>query len=156
MTPQTHTQSGFSMVEVLVALVVLSVGLLGMAGLYVTTLRSGSGSISRMQAVYLAADMADRIRANRTAGATFAAGVASTAVVCNATTVCTPAQMAADDLLVWNTQITQQLPGGTGAIGLTAPTAPALPAAPSTYTITVSWNDPGTTATQTYQLVTQI
>ncbi len=136
------------MVEVLVAVIVLSVGLLGMAGLYVTTLRSGTGSISRMQAVYLASDMADRIRANRTAVANFA-GAAGTAIACVAS-ACAPAAMAANDLYVWNTQITQQLPGGTGTVGVDATTTPA------TYTITLSWNDPGSSVAQTYQLVTQI
>jgi type IV pilus assembly protein PilV len=57
---------GFSLVEVMVALVVLAVGLLGIAGLYVTTLKSGGGAIFRMQAVNLAADLADRIRATAT------------------------------------------------------------------------------------------
>ena len=52
-------QQGFSLVEAMVALVVLSVGMLGIAGLYVTTLRSGGGAIYRMQAVNLAADLAD-------------------------------------------------------------------------------------------------
>ena len=60
-------QYGFSMVEMLVALVVLGVGMLGMASLYVTTLRASSSAISRMQAANLASDIADRIRANRNA-----------------------------------------------------------------------------------------
>jgi len=51
---------GFTLVEAMVALVVLAVGMLGIAGLYVTTLRSGGGAIYRMQAVNLAADLADR------------------------------------------------------------------------------------------------
>jgi type IV pilus assembly protein PilV len=59
-----RTHRGFTIIEVLVALVVLSVGLLGIAGLYVIALRAGTTSINRMQAVNLAADMADRIHAN--------------------------------------------------------------------------------------------
>jgi type IV pilus modification protein PilV len=57
---------GFSIVEALVALVVLSVGMLGIAALYVESLRAGRSAVYHTQAVNLAADMADRIRANRT------------------------------------------------------------------------------------------
>ena len=60
---------GFSIVEALVALVVLSVGMLGIAALYVESLRAGRSAVYHTQAVNLAADMADRIRANRMAGA---------------------------------------------------------------------------------------
>src|SRR5438045_6342747 len=59
---------GFTMIEMLVALVVLAVGMLGVAILFGISLHSGSSAISRMQAVNLAADLADRIRANRRAG----------------------------------------------------------------------------------------
>src|SRR5688572_28968217 len=59
---------GFTMVEMLVALVVLSVGMLGVAGLFVVSLRSGGTANSRMQAVNLVSDMTDRIRSNRRAG----------------------------------------------------------------------------------------
>ena len=58
--------SGFTLVETLVALVVMSVGMLGIAALYIEGLRSGQTSIARTTAVNLAADMADRIRSNPT------------------------------------------------------------------------------------------
>ena len=73
--------AGFTIVEVLVALVVLSVGMLGIAGLYVITLQSGGTAIYRTQAVNLASDMADRIRANRNAGVAYQNG-ASGALTC--------------------------------------------------------------------------
>ena len=60
---------GFTIVEALVALVVLAVGMLGIASLYVTTLRASGSATSRMQAINLAGDLGDRIRANRTARA---------------------------------------------------------------------------------------
>ena len=66
-----NAQRAFSMVEVLVAMVVLSVGLLGIAALYVTALQSGSSAIARMQAVNIATDLADRIRGNRAAVANY-------------------------------------------------------------------------------------
>ena len=58
---------GITMVESLVALVVTSVGMLGIAGLYVTGIKAGRSALLRTQAVNLASDMADRIRANRRA-----------------------------------------------------------------------------------------
>jgi len=60
-------QRGFTMIEVLVALVVLSIGLLGAAKLQVLAVRYNSQSFLRGQAVVLAYDMADRMRANPTA-----------------------------------------------------------------------------------------
>ncbi len=56
---------GFSLVEVLIALVIMSVGMLGIAGLYVEGMRAGRTSTFRHHAVTLASDVADRIRANR-------------------------------------------------------------------------------------------
>ena len=60
---------GFSLVEVLIALVIMSVGMLGIAGLYVHSMQAGRTSLFRHHAVTLAGDIADRIRANpRAAG----------------------------------------------------------------------------------------
>ncbi len=70
MPKRLHSASrarGFSIVEAMVALVVMSVGMLGIAGLYVSSLKAGRTAILRTQAVNLAADIADRIRANRSA-----------------------------------------------------------------------------------------
>ena len=60
-----RNNSGFTLVEVMVALVVLGVGMLGIAALYIESMRSGQTSVSYTNAVTLAAGMADRIRANR-------------------------------------------------------------------------------------------
>ena len=65
-------QRGFTLVEVLVALVVMSVGMLGIAALYLEGLRAGRTALYRTTAVNLAGDMADRIRANRNAGLAYA------------------------------------------------------------------------------------
>jgi len=55
-----------TLVEVMIALVILSVGLLGLAGLQVQGLRGTSGSNSRVQAIFIINDMAERIHANTT------------------------------------------------------------------------------------------
>lgn len=59
-------QSGVSLVEVLVTIVVLSLGLLGLAGLQANGLRASQGAYYRAQAAQFAFDMADRMRANAT------------------------------------------------------------------------------------------
>lgn len=138
----THRpQAGFSMVEVMVALVVLAVGMLGMASLYVTTLRSSGSAISRMQAVNLASDMADRIRANRFAGEGYMA--TATARPCSGTNNCTQTEMAENDLFTWQAQIDDLL--GDNAEGRVAYVAGAANA-PDNYTITVLWREPGSVA----------
>ena len=122
----------------MVALVVLSVGMLGIAGLFVTTLRSGGGAIYRMQAVNLAADLADRIRANRTANVAYAGAAAdNNCYGAAAVADCTPAQMAANDLLVWQNQVAQVLPAGNSVVAVNGA------AVPYTYTITITWIEQG-------------
>lgn len=145
---------GFTMVEVLVALVVLAIGMLGIAGLFVTTLGSGGAAINRMQAVNLATDIADRIRSNRSANAAYA-GAASTSYTCiGAGAVnCAPAEMAADDLLQWHTAIAATLPSSSGSGGTIAV---AGASAPYTYTITLSWPEPGQSTLQTYVMTMQL
>lgn len=134
-----HFECGFSMVEVLVALVVLGVGMLGMASLYVVSLRSSGSAISRMQAVNLASDIGDRIRANRNAGTAYAGAAAEDGTGCIGTDKnCAPAEMAAHDLFVWQQQIAATLPGDpAGTIEVDTSTNP------NTYTITVSWLESG-------------
>ena len=60
-------EKGFTLVEVLVALLILTIGILGFAALQVTALRGGSSSHLRSQAVLVAYDVMDRLRANRSA-----------------------------------------------------------------------------------------
>src|SRR5689334_17608617 len=55
---------GFSMVEALVALVIVAVGLLGVGQLTLTALREDAAALTRTRAIYLLSDMMERIRAN--------------------------------------------------------------------------------------------
>ncbi len=127
---------GFTLVEVLIALIILSVGMLGIAGLYVHSMQAGRTSLFRHNAVTLAGDIADRIRANpRAVGAYALAGANNNCV--DGGINCTPAQMAANVIFLWDLQATDTLP--TGTVAVVFDNAPL----PPTYQITVSWNEPG-------------
>jgi type IV pilus assembly protein PilV len=137
---QSH---GVGMVEVLVTLVILSVGLLGTATLYVTSMQTKTTAQSRMQAVNLAADIADRIRANRTAGDDYelpdtTALTTAPAASCT-TTNCTSAEMAAVDLYLWSAAVLNTLPG-TVSRSITVTDATAT--TPTIYLIEISWTEP--------------
>lgn len=143
-------ERGFTIVEALVALVILAVGMLGIASLYVTTLRASGSAASRMQAINLASDLGDRIRANRTAEAAYAGAAAANGTTCiGAAATCTPEQMAAHDLFVWQAAIQAALPGGAGAVAVDAG------ANPTTYQISVTWVE-ASNLNQSYTLNLQI
>ena len=131
-------QSGFSLVEVLITLVIMSVGMLGIAGLYVQSLQAGRTSMFRHHAVTLAGDVADRIRANPLAKADYtdAEGANSNCVLGGVD--CTSAEMAANDIFLWKAQAEESLPSGDVTIAFTDGAMPS-------YTITVSWVEPGET-----------
>ena len=130
-----HVQ-GFTLVEVLIALIIMSIGMLGIAGLYVHSMQAGRTSLFRHHAVTLAGDIADRIRANpRAVGAYALAGANSNCV--DGGIDCTPAQMAAHDIFLWAQQAADTLP--TGTVVVVFNNAPV----PPTYQITVQWNEPG-------------
>jgi type IV pilus assembly protein PilV len=134
-------QRGFSLVEVLIALVIMSVGMLGIAGLYVQSLQAGRTSLLRHHAVTLAGDVADRIRANPTAGVAYAGPEPGTPNNCIAGgTDCNPAEMAGDDIRLWKQQARDTLPSGDVVITFTAPD-PSLGIMP-VYQIDVQWNEP--------------
>jgi len=135
----SNSQSGFTLVEAMVSLVVLSVGMIGIAALYAQGLGAGRTALYRTQAVNLVADMADRIRANRSALVAYAGGAANNG--CDPQTGgginCAPAQMAAHDLFDWNQQVQQLLPNGQWQIQFNPG------ALPPSYTIQVVWDEVG-------------
>ena len=128
--------AGFTLVEVLIALIILSVGMLGIAGLYVHSMQAGRTSLFRHHAVTLAGDVADRIRANPRAGAAYALAGGDNNCV-DGGIDCTPAQMAAHDIFLWDQQAVDTLPTGTVTIVFDNGVLPP------TYAITIAWTEPG-------------
>lgn len=146
------TQSGFTMVEVLVALVVLAIGLLGIAALYLNSLQSGRTAIYRTQAVNLVADLADRIRMNRTAQGAYATlfGDAEAEVAgCFTTGGCIDTDLASSDLARWKALLAQALPNGQGQVVWIAPVNVGDP---SSYIVTVRWSEVGENNPVTFQI----
>jgi type IV pilus assembly protein PilV len=134
------TQTGFTLIEVLIAMVVLAVGLLGLAGLQITGLRNNQSAYNRSQATQMAYDIADRMRSNindaqKYTASTYVTVTPSSATIqtdCNAvSTTCTTADMAKNDLFQWNAALVATLPGGTGSIAVTG----------TVYTLTINWDD---------------
>lgn len=109
---------GFTLVEVLVALLVLGIGLLGVAGLQSATLGMNHASYLRSQATVLAEDITDRMRSNPrgTGNNAYDQGTASSHPGCSDTTGCTTTEMAENDLFEWQNALTTQLPDGEGVV----------------------------------------
>jgi len=112
--------SGFTLLEVLIALLVLSVGLLGLASLQTRGLATGHNAYLRSQAVLLARDMVERIRANGNPGlAETAYSIAYDHEQGNSdcvTTSCAPNAMARFDIDQWLLSLSNTLPAGDGEI----------------------------------------
>lgn len=134
-----NQQRAFTLIEVLIAVIVLSIGLLGTAALQVSSLKNNQSAYYLSQATQAAYDIADRIRANRVEASlgvtsTYVTKVPSTAgQISNCTTPsgCSSSQMAVHDLYEWYHSINTLLPGGTGDIDYQQ----------SLFVITVRWDD---------------
>jgi type IV pilus assembly protein PilV len=110
---------GFTLLEVLIALLVFSLGLLGMAGLLIVSVKTNHSAYLRTQASFLAQSMADRMRANmpqvwlNAYDTSYPSGGADP---CTGGGTCTRANIAIRDKVVWSTQLTDQLPNGAAVI----------------------------------------
>jgi len=105
-------QQGFTIIEVLVTLLILSVGLLGVAGMQVQGMRSGSLATQRLAVVMKAQEIAERIRINSAAVDSYAVGAGDlgTNNACFNNTVCTEAQLAQYDVYLWKQDLRTVLP----------------------------------------------
>jgi type IV pilus assembly protein PilV len=125
-------QSGFTLLEVMVAVFVLSVGLLGLAHLQITALKTTQSADLRTQASMYASDILNRMRANRIASQTGAYNIDATDDTPSA-----GGNVASQDLNEWRTSLSQALPGGAG--GVSCPAFDNLNE--FICTVTIQWRD---------------
>jgi type IV pilus assembly protein PilV len=145
MTP-SHRRSlscrarGFTLLEALVALLVLSIGLLGVAALQLSSLKSNSSAAQRSQATFLAYDILDRMRANRDAALS-----GQYVIAYGAAAPATPTTIAQRDLVEWKTRIANTLTADSADVDgdgvTTADGAIQFDAATQIVTIRIHWND---------------
>lgn len=138
-------QSGFSMLEILVTLVILALGLLGTAALQAQSMRTVKGGQFRSQAVLLAADIGERMEGNK-AGAidgayVLAAGETTSGSRDCGAEPCNSDDLALFDLETWQNNVSDVLPGASWEVTRT------VVGNPSVYTIAVSWVDRRTDTT---------
>jgi type IV pilus assembly protein PilV len=120
-------QNGSSLLEVLITLLIISFGLLGIAGILINSLKNNQSAYSRTQASILANDIIDRMRANKTAAET-------SPYPYNIALDGTPSGsgVVLNDLNEWRASLTN-IPSGTGSVALDAVT--------KKITVIVQWDD---------------
>ena len=127
-THNIEKQTGFNLIEVMVAVVIFSIGLLGLAGLQQVGLSQNATAMQRTLATNHIYDMFDRMRNNRTTNySTIVAGGAPNCV----TAACNPSQFASYDKFEWNLAIANSLPNGVGFIT----------GSPASYTVYIGWDE---------------
>lgn len=126
--------AGFTLIEVLISLLILSVGLLGVASLQVQSLRNNHSAYMRTQASLLAHDILDRMRVNRNRASAYQIDFSESVTSgtdCEAN-ACSSAQMAVFDLADWKADLAAKLPSGDGRI---------VAVSANSFQIRVSWDD---------------
>jgi len=132
-----RNNSGYSLLEVMVAVVILSIGLTGLGLLQVANVQNTFNSNNRAMAATSARDMADRIRANLIAyeNGLFSNATTGTNNGCSTgdgATICDFTAMAQDDLAQWQLQLGNLLPSGAGVVCVdNGPIDDGNPGAPS-------------------------
>jgi type IV pilus assembly protein PilV len=129
-----RSQRGVSLIEVLVAVLIFSVGMIGVAGLLIMATRSNHTAYLRTQAAFLAGNMVDRMSANPVGvwmGSYDSTGYpvsASTAANNDCSTGCTPDALAQSDQRAWSRQLQTFLPQASARISCDKSNAGYTPA----------------------------
>jgi type IV pilus assembly protein PilV len=149
---------GFTLIETLVALAILSVGMLGAAGMLLDSLRNQALALRHLAAGALLADMADRIRANPAGRELYDTATSrATAAACDEAAACDRASLAAHDLAAFAAGALALLPNQDANISITF--APAIgPATPDRYSLVLRWRearDPDATEAVSLTLLAQ-
>lgn len=138
---QMPPQKGVTMIEVLVAIIVLSIGLLGLAGLQSAGLTHNQSASFRSTATMMSYSILDSMRANRIEARNGSYNITLGASIPSDSTV--PEQ----DVSNWLNELALRLPAGSGAIDVNG----------SLVTVTVQWDDSrGALAAQQFILTTQL
>ena len=129
--------TGFTLLEVMIAMVIFSISLLGLASLQGQSLQFSHGAYLKSQATFYAYDVLDKMRANRTVAlaGNYNASIASvgTDKGCYSDTGnCSVTDMALHDIYDWK-QLLASLPDGNGFI------TSAVSLTKTTFEVTVSW-----------------
>jgi len=125
---------GFTLAEIVGALLIIAIALIGIAALYTDTTQSTRESEPRVRAAELAEEIAARIRANPAGRIGYASVVG---VVCDTNAKPKrPEDAAANEAACWHERVASELPSGMGSITRDASTNPP------TYVVAVSWSPP--------------
>lgn len=138
-------QRGATLLEVLISFVIMAIGLLGIAGIFVLSLKANNSSIAKQYAIEATHNIIDKMRANSQSAIkgfynvnNISTGSAppTPSVLCTVS-ACTSTQLAAYDIWDWLVNDVAKLAGGTGSIQVT----PNASNSGGTATITVQWDD---------------
>jgi len=134
-----HLQNGFTLIEGLVALLVLSIGMLGLAALQSSGIRFNHDAYMRTQATTLAYDVIENLRIDRDNAILNSAypgeyEAAESSVNCSFNSA-----SAANAIICWQTEIRDNLIGGVVVIG--PPTNPPGRTSNNQFTISITWQN---------------
>lgn len=152
-TTAAREQRGVGLLEVMVAIILLSVGFLAAARMQVEGMRFSHGAYTLSQAKFMVLDMTERMRVNREAlrgdfykGMTTRSGTSNPACITN-DTACTPADIAAADLHAWsqNLHATANVSNFTpllpSSVSIPARGSITYSAAEGAYNVSVQWSE---------------
>ena len=153
MDAMQRIQRGYTLIEVLIATLVLSAGIMGVVAMQMLSFQASQGAYARTQAIFLVQDMFERMRANPQGYATTAvydsidtdtSASASASDCATSAAGCTALLMARQDVREWTrhfanttgaTDYRPTLPNGRGTVTRIAGT--------NKFTVTVSWDERG-------------
>jgi len=151
--------AGVSIIEALVALVIISVGMLGIAGLYLTSMQAGRSANLRMQAINLVTDMSDHIRSNKRGLPNYKASATDKGTAHDCDTVqCTPVEIAENDIFVWKKAISAALPANANGSLVYTDVPDVLPGLkePDYCELLITWREAGSDVDSTYKTTVEL
>ena len=158
-----ETQHGTTLIEVLIAVLVFSVGMLGLAGLQLTATINTHSTHLRSIATVQAYDITDRMRANIPAvnSGDYHQPTSTNTPGCLTTAGCTPSAMAQHDAFEWDSVLATSLPDGVGEVCLDSTPDDGSPGTPqcdslgNLFAIKVWWTDDRVGTTRRFTTVFQ-